>query len=107
MAAHEEQDKRVVLFAGLASGLGHPRVIVGLLDGHRVFPAPTRRLAAHEIDQAARRDPDEPGAGMIGHTGTRPLGRRRDQRLLNRVLGGVEVPEATQERGEHVRSEIA
>ena len=45
--------------------------------------------------------------GLSGTPSSRPLQRRREQRLLHRVLGGGEVAEAPDHRAENLRRELA
>ena len=59
------------------------------------------------IGHAPRGDLDQPAARVVGHALARPLQRRREQRLLHRVLGGGEVAEAPDDRAEHLRRELA
>ena len=45
--------------------------------------------------------------GLSGTPSARPLHGRREQRLLDGVLGGGEVAEAPDHRAEHLRRELA
>ena len=45
--------------------------------------------------------------GLSGTPSSRPLQRRREQRLLHRVFRGGEVAEAADDRAEHLRRELA
>ena len=49
----------------------------------------------------------EPAARVGRNAGDWPLRRRRDQRLLHRVLGGGEVAVTTRNDAEHLRRELA
>lgn len=95
VAAQEQQGQRVVL----VGGRGHRRPPGGLAAGPGLF-------AAQQVDEAAGRDPDQPGARLLRHPVRRPLGRRGEQCLLHRVLAGVEVPVAAHQRAEHLRDEV-
>src|SRR5262249_58518362 len=66
-----------------------------------------RHLASHPIDQTPKRDVVEPALRVPRHAFGRPPGRGRDQRLLNRVLCGVEVPMASGDDAEHLRRHLA
>src|SRR5262245_34171640 len=106
MAAQEEQDEGVVparVFSRVRLGTG---VRHGPLAGGDRLAAPPGELAPHVVGEAARGDPDEPAPGVVGYALFRPLPRRRDERLLNRVLGGGEVGEAPGHRAEHPRRQL-
>ena len=101
VAAEEQQRQRVVALAALVEerlGLGD----VGLAP-------PARRLAARDVDQAPRRDRDQPARGRRGKPVARPLHRGREQRLLHGLLALVErhPPVAPHERGEDPRRGVA
>ena len=72
-----------------------------------VLPPPAGLVAAQEVGQAARRDGDQPGARVVGAAVARPLLRGRQQRLLDRVLAGVEVAVAPDQRAEDLRHQRA
>src|SRR5512132_1284470 len=73
----------------------------------RLLPAPASLRTAQLVDQPPRRDPDQPAAGVVRGTGHRPLLRGGEQRLLNRVLGGIEVAVPPHERAEDLRRKLA
>src|SRR5678815_3946651 len=52
-------------------------------------------------------DLDQPAARVVGDPVRGPLLRRRDERLLHRVLRGGEIAEAADHRAEHLRRELA
>ena len=52
-----------------------------------------RALAAQAVDRLVARDPRDPGAGVVRDAVARPALERDDERLLHRLLGGVEVAE--------------
>src|SRR5207245_1779419 len=60
-------------------------------------------LAAALVDQPPGRDLDQPPAGTVRDTVGRPLLRRGEQRLLDRVLARRGVAVATDQRPEDVR----
>jgi hypothetical protein len=108
MAAHEEQQQRVVVLAGLGV-LGRRRELrVGrLLPQHLgLAPAP-RDLAAQLVGHAPRGDLDKPRPRVVGHALVGPLHRGGEQRFLHGVLGGREVAEAADHCAEHLRRELA
>jgi hypothetical protein len=92
VAAAEEQEERVVaLFGG-----GRRR----RLGGHRLLAA----LAG--VDEPPGRDGRQPRA-RVARRVLGPDPQRLQQRLLERVLGGVEVLAAPDQAGEHPRDEDA
>jgi hypothetical protein len=68
---------------------------------------PARQLPAQVIGHAPPRHLNQPGARIAGKAFPRPLNGRRDQCLLNRVLGGGEVAKTADNRAEHLRREFA
>ncbi|GAA5771091.1 hypothetical protein Aros01_07626 [Streptosporangium roseum] len=108
MTAQEQHDQRVVpvrLVGVVGGGRGPP--FRGRLRGHQLLPAAAGLLVAHLLGHPAERDLDEPAAWIARHTLLRPLGRGVQQRLLDRVLGGVEVPGAAGEHADDLRREFA
>src|SRR5260221_14660481 len=105
MTAHEEQDERVVLIRFILDA-GRGRHVVEL-RGRRSFPAPAGELAAQVVGHAPGSDLNQPGARILGSAFPRPLNRRREQRLLNGVLGGGEVAETANDHAEHLRPKLA
>ena len=109
MTAHEEQHERVVplsswpgcLRSGANGSIGR-RFVPG-----NVFTLPPRCFAAEVIGHAAGRDVNEPAARIVGDPFLRPLHARRDQRLLHRIFGGGEIPEAADDGAENLRRELA
>jgi hypothetical protein len=59
------------------------------------------------IGHAAQSDLDKPGARVVRHAFLRPLRRRRDQRLLDGILGVSEVMEAANDHAEHLWRKFA
>ncbi len=59
------------------------------------------------IREATSRNLIQPAARIRGDSLRGPLRGRRDQRLLNRVLGIGEIAVTTGERAEHLRREVA
>ena len=110
MAAQEQQRERVV-------GLG--RCLVGLGEGRddeclrreqgrsgRLAPV-TGDIAPQLVREAARGDRHEPAARVVGNAVRGPLDRGGQERLLDRVLGGVECAVAPDQRTEDLRRELA
>ena len=79
--------------------------------GSSVAASSSRRLRAPSLRSwsTMRRDAtwmSQP-RGLSGTPSLGPLARRRDERLLHRVLGGLEVVVAAHERAEDLRRELA
>jgi len=107
VAAQEQQGQRVipagVQLVGRRGGGRWPR-----LDRNRRFlPAAPGLLAAQQIGQPPRRDRDQPSLGAGGQAPVRPLLRRRDQGLLDRVLGQAKVAVAAHHRRQDLRGKVA
>jgi hypothetical protein len=82
MAAAEQQEERVV---ALLVGSGGPRLGV-----RRLLAAVTGGFAAAEVDEPPGRDGRQPRA-RVARGVLRPHPQRLQQRLLQRVLGSIEV----------------
>jgi hypothetical protein len=108
MAAHEEQDERVVLVRGFPALLRQADgEVASPLPGRGSLPAAARELAAHVVGHAAGGNANEPRPRIVGQALLGPLHGRRDERFLDRVLGGREVPEAPDDGAEDPRREVA
>ena len=109
VAAHEEQDQRVVLLQPLPA---EARLDVGerrwgrLHDDDR-FAAAARELGADVIGHPPRRHLDQPAARVVGKPLFRPLQARREQRLLDRIFRCGEIAEAPDHGAENLRRERA
>jgi hypothetical protein len=57
-------------------------------------------LTAEPVDRAVARDPGDPGARVGRRPVPGPALERDRERVLDRVLGGVEVPEDADQRGD-------
>src|SRR5690606_3222519 len=79
---------------------GHPP------SGHRVLAPPPRLLGPEQVGEPARGHGDEPAARVVRHALLRPPQGRRQQRLLDRVLGRVEVAVAAHDRAEDLRRQL-
>jgi hypothetical protein len=99
MAAHEEHDQRVVPIGDL----GCRR----LLPRREPLPVSPRLLAPPLVDQPPRRGLDEPPARMLRDSVSRPVPGRREQGLLDGVLGGGEVAGAAGQQAEDLRRQLA
>ena len=108
VAAHEQQVEAVVV-AGRAGLVGGERdLLVGRHQAdHELLAVAARGLGADVIGDPPRRDVDQPRARVVGPAVVRPLQRRRDQRLLDRVLGGGEVAVAAGHDAQHLGRELA
>src|SRR5205807_5816474 len=95
MAAHEHQRQRVVVLG--------PRQFrdSGLPRRRLALAPPPGLLAAKAVGHPPRRHMDQPANGIVRRPLRRPLGGRRQERLLHRVLGVGEVPEPPHDRAEN------
>src|ERR1700682_5672115 len=59
------------------------------------------------IDHASGGDGDQPSSRVVGHSLLGPLLRRVEQRLLHRVLTGIELPVAVHQNAEDLRRQLA
>jgi hypothetical protein len=64
-------------------------------------------LASLVIDEAPARGSNEPAAWIRRQSFALPMVGSRDERLLDRVLGGIEVARPTGQDGEDLRREVA
>jgi hypothetical protein len=97
VAAAEEQEERVVALLG-GRGLG--------LGVCRLLPAVAGGLAAAGVDEPPGRDRRQPRLPVARRV-LRPHPQRLEQRLLQGVLGGVEVLAPPDQAREHPRDEGA
>ena len=100
MAAGENQAKPVVfdrLCVGPRGVIGHRDVggALGLVE--RVEPL----AAAQRVDRLEAAGRHEPGARIRRNAVARPLLERRSERVVQGLLGDVEVTQQTDQRGEH------
>ncbi len=103
MAAAEEHEEGVVRLVRRGVVVD-PAARVGVVDD--LLATLTRGLAAAGVDQPAGRDRRQPRPRIVGRV-VGPDPQRFDQRLLDRVLGGVEVLAASDQGREHPRDERA
>ena len=99
MAAHEQHDQRVVL----VGDLGRYR----LLQRSQGLPLPPRLLASQLIEQPALAGLDELAARLCGNTFARPMVGGGQQRLLDGVLGSIEIAESPCEHADDLRRQFA
>ena len=108
MAAGEDEPQALVgdLVVADAVGdhLGRPRL--DLARPGRLGRAPGA-LAAQAVDGAVARGGDDPGEGGIGDPVARPALERGGVRVLQRVLGAVDVAEDAREDGQRPRAVVA
>ena len=57
-------------------------------------------LAADPVDRLVARGGHDPRGRVVGHPGRGPALKRDHERLLDRLLGEVEVPEDARQRGD-------
>ena len=108
MRAQHEHPQCVVAVAGSEVGRGGVSALSAAASVASRTLAPGARLgAASRVDHATRRDADQPGPRIVGNALRRPLGGRREQCLLERVLARREVAAAAEQRDEHVRRVLA
>jgi hypothetical protein len=100
MAAAEEDEEGVV---ALRDRIGPARPRLGV---HRLLPPVAGGLAAAGVDEPPGRDRVEPRA-RVARRVVGPHPQRLEQRLLQRVLGGVEVLATADQAREHARDERA
>src|ERR1700677_72090 len=105
MAAHKEQDERVILL-GFTPSIDRRRQLV-YLHGRDGLALPAGHFAAQVVRHAAKGDLDQPAPRVTGKALNRPLRGSRYQGLLNGVLSGGEVPKTADHSAEHLRREIA
>ena len=100
MAAQQQQGQRVI-DPGNRQGFGRSPGRDRLLA-----PVPSR-LVAPQFDQPPRGGRDQPTLRIVRQPLDRPLQRRGQQRLLHRVLTGVELPVPADQQREHLRGQLA
>ena len=104
MAAYEQEPQHVVAVVALVDAVGDAgfRVLeVGdkCLLGQRLL---TRALA-HAVDGHIAADEDEPGGRIARRPRAWPRLQRAQGRLLERLLGDVEIAEIAQQRRDRLR----
>jgi hypothetical protein len=105
MAAHEQQDQRVV---GVTCTLGGVRLQLRQLspsDG--VLTTSASVLTAQQVGQPTSCDRDQPALRVVRQTLTRPLRRCCEHGLLHGVFGSVEVTVASHHRAKNLRRQLA
>ena len=98
MAAHEEHDQGVVPVRDLRRRR---------LLRRDALATPARLLAPPLVDQPALGGLQQPAAWALGNPVPRPVLSGSEERLLNGVLGGVEVAVPANERPEDLRRRLA
>jgi hypothetical protein len=99
MAAHEQHEQGVVL-------IGDPSFRC-VLRRRQSLPISAGSVAPPLVDQPPRGGLEEPAARLLRNPVSRPALGRRDQRLLDGVLGGVEVAVPANESAEDLRRQLA
>src|SRR5438132_4218134 len=113
-ASQRERDLRLARERGVAARedeleplvrdvhVGGPRGLVGSEGGIAPFNEcellAIARVAAEAVDPVALRHDEEPGAGVARDPVPRPMLERADERVLDALLGDVEVAEGADER---------
>jgi len=105
MAANEQEPQHVVAVMARIDALGDA--------GFRVFEVGEKRLLGQRllagplsgaVDCHVAADEDEPGGRVTRRSGARPRSKRAQGGLLECLLGGIEVAEIAQERGDRLGS---
>ena len=108
MAAEEQQGEGVVVVGyRLVAGAGQRGGLGGYEVDGRGLLVPPGGLAPAPVDEPSGGHRDQPAARAVGYPLGRPLQRGREQRLLDRVLGGAEVAVPADQRGEGLRRDLA
>ena len=105
MAAHEEQNQRVICV----------HITLNIVDGRdglriprdRGFPLTAGNFVAYLIDHPAGCHPNQPAAWILGNTLARPLRECCQHGLLNGILGRGEIAKSPHDSSKHLRSEFA
>jgi hypothetical protein len=105
MAAHEQQDQRVVGVACSLSGLSLLHGQLPPSDG--VLTTSASLLATQQVGQPTSRDHDQPALRVVRQTLARPLRRSREHGLLHRIFGSVEMAVAAYHGAENLRRQLA
>ena len=107
MAAREQQRQALVADLGEALGNGIDRLVglVGLAQLLELLLGGA--LAPQPVDRAVARDRVQPRRRRLRRAVARPPLERERERLLERVLGQLEVAQPADERGEHARAVLA
>ena len=98
MAAQKEQRKAVVGLLGRLGGLHR-----FLADSRGHLPVTAGLVAAEQVDHSPVANPDQPAARVLRHPFGRPPLHRGEQRLLDGILGDLEVTESADQRAKHLR----
>ena len=72
-----------------------------LVSAGRFKAIDSARRASRRVDRLEPADRHEPGARVGRNSALRPLLQRRGERVVQRLLGAIEVAEEADERGEH------
>ncbi len=107
MTAVQQQRQRVIPLRQLLLGSARYRLAGGDQRSRGLLTAPARVFDAQLIGQPPGGDGDQPAPGMLRHPFPRPLRRRRQERLLHRLLAEIEVAVAANEDAEDPRRQIA
>ena len=98
MAAGEDQPQHVVVeHRGLRCFVRAGSVELDLVD-ELLLLAAKRDLAAHAVDRLVAPDIDQPGPRIAGRIVMRPAFQRHRERLLQHVLGEIEIADEADQR---------
>ena len=122
MAAHEEEDQRVVLVGDVGRHASRRRaqcverrefwrgrhLLLGWrLGDHGRFAPPPRELGAQLIGHAPHGDMNQPSARVVGHALIRPLHGRRKECFLDGIFCLRKVTKTANHGAENLRRELA
>ncbi len=105
MAGGEHQPQQVVADVVVERGVevGHLRLAFrGQLVAELGVLAVDQLGAAEAVDRAVLGGGHQPGAGLVGDAGARPLLERGDERVLRQLLGHADVAHHAREAGDEL-----
>src|SRR4051812_30495155 len=106
MAAHEEENERVVLLHWRFVGRRYHVLFRRCFEHDLRFAPSARRLRPDLIGELSSSDLDEPRARVVRHPRAWPRKRGRDERFLHRILRRPEIAVATRDDTEHLRCKL-
>lgn len=104
MAADEQEPQHVVAIMRIVQPLGDVGLGIAEIGEHGVL-GQRRALAtpAHVVERDIASDENEPRGGIARRPIDRPVLQRAQARLLERLLGPVEIAEIAQQRPDRLR----
>lgn len=107
MAAHEEQQQRVVAHhAKLGIRWRSERLVARVLARDLILAPPSRTLAAHVILEPSHRNAEQPTARIRGNARGGPLRRCGDQCFLHSILRVREITALARHYAKHLRRKL-